>query len=438
MDLSQGTLDPTKIAASLTGMVVGDALAVPVHWYYSPQKLRAEYGEITGMMAAKNTHAESMVQGMSYTGTIDIMHDKARFYEGNTLAKEAQKLSQAEIEARRDDHGNYIGTKAEERVHYHGTLKRGQNTANGCIARLLIRYLGETNANGKDLYDPDEYLEKFYKYMVTPPTPNDDAQLNNHNDIYLDVFCRRFFANASNGTPLRHCAVTQRESWSIGSLDGVVLTLPIIAGYANESPSFVTGRAMEHHMLTHKSITVTATIVVLVPLLLELYRGADLHQALDRAMRSMRPPKITGRQLADSYVTAKGPGNIAKHEKWKQHMELDGSETTYELVHRMLEWNDEDVAGFRDREDSRLSTACYCEHGFHLVLYLAYKYGKTDPAKALLQNVMVGGHSTARGAILGAILGAYHGSIPFADDLCAPSVINQEVQDLVATVSSCS
>ena len=87
-------------------------------------------------------------------------------------------------------------------------------------------------------------------------------------------------------------------------------------------------------------------------------------------------------------------------------------------------------------DNSRLSTACYCEHGFNLVLYLAYKYGRDNPAKALLQNVMVGGHSTARGAILGAILGAYHGSIPFADDLCAKSVVDKEVQDLVATVSS--
>ena len=53
-----------------------------------------------------------------------------------------------------------------------------------------------------------------------------------------------------------------------------------------------------------------------------------------------------------------------------------------------------------------------------MVLYLAYKYGPDDPAKALLQNVMIGGHSTARGAVLGAILGAFHKEIPFADGLC--------------------
>jgi len=426
--------DRSKVAASLTGMLVGDALSVPGHWFYSPKKLRADYGEILGMVGPKPTHAESMVQGMTYEGSIDIMHDKARFYQGNTLAKEAQKLSEEEIQSRRDDHGNYVGSKAEERVHYHRSLKKGQNTANACIARLAMRYLAEKNQGGQDYYDPNEFLEKFYAYMVTPPEKDDDDQLVNHNDTYLDVFCRRFFTNASNGTPLQFCALSQRESWSIGSLDGVVLALPIIAAYANESEQFVIGRAVEHHMLTHKSITVTATVAALVPLLLDLYRGAELQVALDTTMRKMRPPKITGRQMADSYVRHKGPGNIPKHEKWRQHMELDENETTYDLVHRLLHEDDEDVAGFGERENSRLSTACYCEQSFTIVLYLAYKYGTNDPKKALLQNVMIGGHSTARGAVLGAILGAYHGAVPFADDLCAKTAIQAEVDALVATV----
>lgn len=176
------------------------------------------------------------------------------------------------------------------------------------------------------------------------------------------------------------------------------------------------GRAIEHHMLTHRSITVSASLAVLVPLLLELYHlrrdetgttsSIEIRQCLDRAMLRMRPPKITGRALANSYMAHRGPGNIPKHDKWRQHMELvaDPHETTYTLVHRLLEEaaKDEDVAGTTDQEQSRLSTACYCEHGMPVVLYLAYKYGCDDPAKALLTNAMLGGHSTARGALLGA------------------------------------
>ena len=103
----------------------------------------------------------------------------------------------------------------------------------------------------------------------------------------------------------------------------------------------------------------------------------------------------------------------------------------------MLDENiqDEDAAGHGERPNSRLSTACYCEHTFTVALYLAYKYAH-DPTKALLQNVMIGGHSTSRGAVLGAILGAAYGKdgIPFKEDLCAKSAIDKEITDLVATI----
>jgi ADP-ribosyl-[dinitrogen reductase] hydrolase len=433
-----------RVAGSLRGMLVGDALAMPAHWFYSPTKLRHDYGEIQGMVAPKPTHAESMVQGMSYKGTIDIMHDKARFYEGNTVAAEEQKLSAEEIAARRDDHGNFVGAVESERVHYHHNLKKGQNTANSCIARLAMRYISRKNAVQPDSYDPDEFLQHFYDYMTMKPDPNDKNQLMGHNDTYLDTYCRGFFTKASvPGTPLRECALSQRDTWSIGSLDGVVLAMPIIAAYANEPEWYVVGRAVEHHMLTHRSVTVTACISVLVPLLLELYHSTEenradrLLAALDRAMKKMRPPKITGQEMCASYRAHHGPGGIPRDEKWQQHMVLEEHETTYDLVHRMLDWDDDDVAGFAAEKPSRLGTACYCEHAFTIVLYLAYKYGAHDSAKALLANVMIGGHSTARGAILGAILGAAHGNenIPFVEDLCALDAINQEVNALVSTLA---
>lgn len=217
------------------------------------------------------------------------------------------------------------------------------------------------------------------------------------------------------------------------------MSIPTIAAYANEPEAWVIGRAVEHHMLTHRSITVTATVSVLAPLLLELWKGLPLKEALDRAMDKLRPPKITGKELRDSYVGKGGPGKIPKDKKWLQHMELmPPGTTTKDLVHELIASsdNDEDVAGCGDREASRLSTMCYCEQAFTVVLYLAYKYGSDDPKKALLQNVMIGGHSTARGAVLGAILGAAHGieGLPFVDDLCAKEAIDKEVSGLVATL----
>jgi ADP-ribosylglycohydrolase len=442
MSTTPSKIDKSRIQASLYGMLVGDALAVPGHWYYSPAKLRQEYGPegITHMIAPHSIHAESMVQGMSYAGTIDIMHDKRQYYAGNQVTS-TTKLTEEEIAARRDDHGNFVGATADNRVHYHASLKAGQNTVNACIARLLMRYVAKTNAPHRaDNYQPDEFLQAFYKYMTTPPKKDKVDQVDFHNDVYMDVYLRGFFTKASQGKELKDCALSQRDTWSIGSLDGVVMSIPMIAAYAYEPESYVMGRVVEHHMLTHKSVTVTATLYVLVPLLLELYQGADLREALDRAMLKMRPPKITGREMSDSYKAHHGPGNIPKKEKWNQHMILEEEETTKDLVHRLLQTeNDEDVAGWGDRPNSRLATACYCEQGFTVVLYLAYKYGPSDPRKALIQNVNLGGHSTARGAILGAILGAAHGgagpgSIPFYGDLAAHDTVVKEIDALVATV----
>lgn len=202
-----------------------------------------------------------------------------------------------------------------------------------------------------------------------------------------------------------------------------------MAAYANEPDSFVVGRAVEHAMLTHPSVTVTAVLSVLVPLLLKLYRGSDLRTALDDAMAKMRPPKIQGPAMARSLV---GPGYVTAHQRWKYHMECDETETTKEMVHRLLKEDDTKVIGFLNTP-SRLSSTCDCEHMFPAVLYLAYKYAD-DPKQALLQNIRVGGHSTARGSVLGAIFGAAHGKVPFVDELCAKEQIDKEVAELVATL----
>lgn len=56
---SVAVVDNKRVAGSLYGLLVGDAVAVAAHWFYSPTKLRADYGEITEMVAPKTTHAQS-------------------------------------------------------------------------------------------------------------------------------------------------------------------------------------------------------------------------------------------------------------------------------------------------------------------------------------------------------------------------------------------
>jgi ADP-ribosyl-[dinitrogen reductase] hydrolase len=42
-----------RIIGSLIGFYVGDALAMPVHWYYDTNQLRQDFGSITKYEAPK-------------------------------------------------------------------------------------------------------------------------------------------------------------------------------------------------------------------------------------------------------------------------------------------------------------------------------------------------------------------------------------------------
>jgi len=427
-----------RVAGSLVGLAMGDALAMPVHWFYDSATIRSEYGAITSMRAPAPTHRESMISGMTYDGSIDILHDKARFYDVPARPDATKHATGG------DTHGHALSVAPESRTHYHASLRRGQNTATVAIARLAIRYL--VAQRGRDAYAPDAYLRALETYATTPPpTANDDddpGQVRAHNDVYLDIWVRRFFASASRGVPLVHCAANQRESWSIGSLDGVVVAVPVIAAYREDAEAIVVARAWEHATLSHRSVTVAAAIAVLAPLLLGLWRSSGddpgaFAALLDAAMAKLKPPKITGPEMRRSYQSHRGPGNIPRDEKWRQHMVPDAAwPTLRDLVHSWpADVPLEDVAGWLHGA-ARFSTACYCEHAMAIVLYLCHRF-PDDPRAALRANAELGGHSTARGAILGAILGAKHGlaGLPqdWLADLADPvQVVDREAKALAA------
>ena len=63
-------------------------------------------------------------------------------------------------------------------------------------------------------------------------------------------------------------------------------------------------------------------------------------------------------------------------------------------------------------------TACYIDSAFPAALHFAYKYSDSVEA-ALLANANAGGENVARGAVVGALLGAAHGMAGFPDRLTA-------------------
>jgi ADP-ribosyl-[dinitrogen reductase] hydrolase len=167
----------TKSRGSLYGLCIGDALAMPVHWYYNRQALIQDYGRVTDYLAPRNPHPDSILWHSSYKAPNakgEILHDQAPYW-------------------------------CQKGIHYHQFLKAGENTLNVKICRLLIESI---NQNGT--YDADDFLKRYIAFMTTQ---------GNHQDTYIEECHRNFFANYARGLLPDRCGVEEKH---IGScLSGI-------------------------------------------------------------------------------------------------------------------------------------------------------------------------------------------------------------------------
>jgi hypothetical protein len=92
----------TKSRGALYGLCIGDALAMPVHWYYNCQALNQDYGLVTDYLAPHNPHPDSILWRSSYKAPNakgEILHDQAPYW-------------------------------GQKGIHYHQFLKAGESTLN--------------------------------------------------------------------------------------------------------------------------------------------------------------------------------------------------------------------------------------------------------------------------------------------------------------------
>lgn len=311
--------NPTHVRSqgTLYGLCIGDALAMPVHWYYNRQALEADYGRVADYLAPRNPHPDSILWRSSYAtpnSKGEILHDQAQYW-------------------------------GQKGIHYHQFLKAGENTLNVKICRLLIESINQTGT-----YDPEDFLKRYIAFMTTP---------GNHRDTYIEEFHRNFFANFAKGLSPRKCGVEEKH---IGGLIGIV---PLVVFYCKR-PDQAREAALAHLALTHPGLKMATAGFLMIDLLLKVLNGIPLKAAILAEIQAQNNPL-----LGHPFV------------KW-------------------LDDPDDLVIG------PRFSTACYVEESVPAVVYLALKY-HDDPEKALIVNTNLGGDNAARGAVLGALLGAAHG-----------------------------
>ena len=185
--------------AALQSMFVGDALAMPVHWYYNPMDIFRQFpGGISTLEAAPAFHPSSIMS----------LHSTRR---GGRSGR-AKPDSPLEIV------GDVIlkGKRQywnQPNQHYHQGMQAGENTLNAHCARATMRML-ESN---QGRYDEADFLNAYIELMTADPP--------RHPDTYAESYHRGFFANLVAGKPANNSGAVTHDTPSIG---GLVTIAPIV------------------------------------------------------------------------------------------------------------------------------------------------------------------------------------------------------------------
>ena len=220
-----------RCAGSAWGSFIGDALAMPVHWYYDRAALKRDYGAVRDYMAPRNPHADSILWRSEYTALNE---------RGDILREQAQ----------------YWGQRG---IHYHQFLRAGENTLNLQLAKVLADSIVATRR-----YNADDHLARYIAFMLTP---------GHHRDTYVEEYHRKFFTAFARGIAPRKCAGSDIH---IGGL----VHVGVLCAFLAPDVSAARAAVREHIGLTHRSDEVLAAGDALVRILCETAAGADLRDAI--------------------------------------------------------------------------------------------------------------------------------------------------------------
>lgn len=228
-------------AGALFGTAIGDALAMPVHWYYNRNALHADYGTVTDFLAPKNPHPDSIFWRSHYEALNEkgeILHDQAPFW-------------------------------GQKGIHYHQNLAPGESTVTLKLAHLLQESLIRC-----DGYDADDYVAHYIEYMTTP---------GSHRDTYLEECHRGFFENYARGTDPKRCGILEKH---IGGLAGII---PIAVWYQDDAAT-AHEKAHEHLALTHPGKAMADSASLILDILLPVLNGETLLETItDLHARQVSP-----------------------------------------------------------------------------------------------------------------------------------------------------
>ncbi|MDA0812616.1 MAG: ADP-ribosylglycohydrolase family protein [Verrucomicrobia bacterium] len=220
-----------RVRGALLGLLIGDSLAMPVHWYYNRRALYADYGTVRDFTSPHSVHPDSIFwrsQWEAPNPELDILGEQRQFW----------------------------GIRG---VHYHQNLKAGENTLTAKLAMQVWESLYECGG-----YNRQDYLKRYLALLTHP---------QRHRDTYIEECHRGFFTNLGRGRKPERCAVTEKH------ISGLVMMLPVALYYAeNEDEGRV--RAIEHLEVTHAGDKMRVAAEAILSILYPVLRGVSLAESI--------------------------------------------------------------------------------------------------------------------------------------------------------------
>ena len=328
---------------AFVGVLVADAVSMPVHWYYDQAALDRDYPELADHSATRPENAPYLAPRHPHSGSIlwrshwtppspkyDILGDQARHW------------------GQRD-------------VHYHQFLDAGDNTLN---ARLAVELFSLLRQDGD--YDPARWLDRYIELMLAPGW---------NRDTYVEEYHRHFFTNLGAGRKPIDCGVRDVH---IGGL----MAVPAIVAALGPRHGDLRRIVRLHVSLTHKDDGVLAAADTLVRLLVRLAGEEHPHREPRGPADAVDDLRAALLDEASDWISA------AKVRKWERACAAAGGSCPDRAV----------IGGM-------LSPACYIPDAFPAALFLAWRYAG-DVTAGVVVNARCGGDNCHRGAIVGALLAA--------------------------------
>lgn len=205
--ISSGTELENRLRGALWGLLAGDALASPTHWFYGGKRqVISEYGHPITDYTKPNKHlAGSILNKSDLNGG------------GRSKSKGSSSANSKTIIGDVINHGKQSLWSPRESNHYHATLQKGENTLEVSLARVLMKSIVANH--GK--FDADHFRAAYIEFMTTP---------GSHNDTYASTCHRMFFANLIfQKLPPKDCP--DNDKHNVDTIDGLVL--PTIVALAS-------------------------------------------------------------------------------------------------------------------------------------------------------------------------------------------------------------